>query len=70
MPKRKRTTSKAVEGWAATRESRGVVEQAAADRARGIENTDCRLPEGSSEGDCPRPNRRARAKKISAARRT
>ena len=42
MPKRKRTTSKAMEGWAATREPRGVMKQAADDRRRGLEDTDCR----------------------------
>jgi hypothetical protein len=60
MPKRKRTTRKAMEGWAATREPRGVIEQAAADRKRGIDNTDCRVRDASSSDDCPRPSPRAR----------
>lgn len=42
MPKRKRTTGKTMEGWAATREPRGVIRQAADDRRRGLEDTDCR----------------------------
>jgi hypothetical protein len=61
MPKRKRTTRKAMEGWAATREPRGVIEQAAADRKRGIENTDCRLPDASSSDECAGPSPRSRA---------
>jgi hypothetical protein len=42
MPKRKRTTPKSTEGWAATREPRGVIGQAADDQRRGLVDTDCR----------------------------
>lgn len=41
MPKRKRSTRKTITSWAATRGSRGVTEQAAADRKRGLKDTDC-----------------------------
>ena len=42
MPKRKRTTPKSMEGWAATRGPRGVIEQAADDQRRGLVDTDNR----------------------------
>jgi hypothetical protein len=42
LPRRKRATSKAQEGWTATRERRGVIEQAASDVRRGLEDTDRR----------------------------
>jgi hypothetical protein len=42
MPKRKRTTRKTTEGWAATRDPRGVIKQAHADLRRGLEDTDQR----------------------------
>jgi len=42
LPRRKRATSKAQEGWTATRERRGVIEQAASDVQRGLEDTDQR----------------------------
>jgi hypothetical protein len=32
-----------------------VVKQAYKDRARGLANTDCRVPDESSEGYCPIP---------------
>lgn len=41
MTKRKRSTKKSLASWAATRESRGVIEQAAADLKRGLKDTDC-----------------------------
>jgi hypothetical protein len=61
MARRKRTTASSSEGWAATREPRGVIAQAAADRRRGLRDTDCRTPDGSSQAECPRPRRRSRS---------
>jgi len=38
----KRATRKAGEGWAATRESRGVIKRAAEDLRQGLQDTDLR----------------------------
>jgi hypothetical protein len=58
MPTRKRNTRNTIHGFAATKSSRGVMRQAADDLERGQKNTDCRLPDGSSEKACPTPRRR------------
>lgn len=57
MPARK--TPKPVKGFAATRSSRGIIKRAAADLEQGRENTDCRLPDASSEPRCPKPGKRS-----------
>jgi hypothetical protein len=57
VPKRKKTTRKSMEGWAATREPRGVIKQAAADRRRGLQDTDVRA---SAAGAARRARPRSR----------
>jgi hypothetical protein len=54
--KRKRT----LRSWASGPTRREVIKRAASDLERGLKNTDCRLPDGSSQADCPQPKRRKR----------
>ncbi|HEY1286795.1 MAG TPA: hypothetical protein VGF58_00610 [Burkholderiales bacterium] len=42
IPRRKRGTDKAREGWAATREPRGVIKRAAEDLRQGLQDTELR----------------------------
>jgi hypothetical protein len=42
IPRRKRATRKAGEGWAGTREPRGVIKRAAEDLRQGLQDTDLR----------------------------
>ena len=53
--RRAKRTAKTIGGFAATRGSRDVIEQARKDVARGLEDTDCRRPAGRAPGHCPRP---------------
>jgi hypothetical protein len=47
----------------ATRSSRGVIKRAASDLKQGLKNTDCRLPDKSSQGYCPAPAKPRRSKR-------
>lgn len=49
----RKTTSRTMTGFAATRSPRGIMKQAANDLERGLENTDCRQPDATSQADCP-----------------
>ena len=42
IPRRKRATRKAGEGWAGTREPRGVIKRAAEDLGQGLQDTELR----------------------------
>jgi hypothetical protein len=52
---------KTLTGFAATRSSRGIMKRAAADLEQGLENTDCRIPDPTSQEHCPRPARKPAA---------
>jgi hypothetical protein len=62
QPTRARPTRKTLASHAATCSSRGVIKRAASDLKQGLKNTDCRLPDQSSEGHCPAPSKRDRSK--------
>ena len=42
MARKEKRTSKTIKGFAATRKRRGIIDQAASDVERGLEDTDCR----------------------------
>jgi hypothetical protein len=63
QPTRARATRKTLASHAATRSSRGVIKRAASDLKQGLKNTDCRLPDKSSEGYCPAPAKPRRSKR-------
>jgi hypothetical protein len=56
---RQQRTSKTIRGFAATRDLRDITRIAASDAERKA-NTDCRLPDGTSDKACPRPARKKR----------
>jgi hypothetical protein len=62
QPTRARATRKTLASHAATRSSRGIIKRGASDLKQGLKNTDCRLPDQSSEGHCPAPSKRDRSK--------
>jgi hypothetical protein len=47
---RTRTTRKSMAGWAATRDPRGIIRQAASDIRHGLKDTDCRTPRQRKPG--------------------
>jgi hypothetical protein len=53
--KRPKHSSKKTMRHAGDAQRKDVVDQAYKDRARGLANTDCRVPDESSERYCPRP---------------
>jgi hypothetical protein len=61
MPAKQKRTRKTITGFAATRGPRDITRQAASDVARGLEDTDCRAADRTSEGRCPRPANRKKA---------
>jgi hypothetical protein len=60
MANRKRPT-KTMKRYAATRGTRDLIKQAASDLERGLENTDCRVRDKTSQTHCPRPESRKKS---------